>query len=108
MATPTTAPMTPAAMANDSTDKWLGRWAGVEGTYLDLSKTGDKYVVKIADLDGPKTYAGVAAGERIEFMRNGKMESIRAATGKETGMKWLLREKNCLVVTVGSEGYCRK
>ena len=103
-ATPTTAP----AAANDPADKWLGRWAGVEGTHLNLSKKGDRYVVTIANLDGPKTYEGVAAGDHIEFQRDGKTESIRAASGKETGMKWLAGEKNCLVVKFASEGFCRK
>ncbi len=105
---PSVSPTTAPAAANNPTDKWLGQWTGVEGTYLRLSKNGEKYVVVIANLDGPKTYEGVAAGDRIEFKRGGKTESIRAATGKETGMKWLLDEKNCLVVTVGSEGFCRK
>jgi hypothetical protein len=102
--TPTTAPTT----ANYPTDKWLGRWTGVEGTYLLLSRNGDKYSVEIADLDGPKLYEGVPAGDRIEFKRAGKTESVRATDGKGTGMKWLAREQNCLVVTVGSEGFCRK
>jgi len=98
--------MTTAA-ANNVTDKWVGRWAGVEGTYLQLSKKDAGYVVEIADLDGPKTYEGVAAGDRIEFKRGGKTESIRAASGDETGMKYLAGKKNCLVVTIGSEGFCR-
>lgn len=92
---------------NSSTDGWVGRWPGVEGTYLDLSRNGDKYVVEIANLDGPKTYQGISAGDHIEFRRGGKAESIRATDGKGTGMKWLLDQTNCLVVTVGSEGFCR-
>ncbi len=108
---PLPAPTTTPAAANNATDKWLGRWKGVEGTYLNLSKDPQsmgKYVVKIANLDGPKTYEGVAVGDHIEFKRNGKTESIRAVNGKETGMKWLMSEQNCLVVTFGSEGFCRK
>jgi hypothetical protein len=90
------------------TDKWIGQWNGVEGTYLSLAKKGDNYLVKIANLDGPKTYEGVPAGDHIEFKRNAKTETIRATNGEGTGMKYLLTEKNCLVVTVGSEGFCRK
>jgi hypothetical protein len=105
---PSPAPTTATNVANKATDKWLGRWTGVEGTYLNLSKSGAKYVVEIADLDGPKTYEGVSAGDHIEFKRGGGTESIRATDGKGTGMKWLTREKNCLVITAGSEGYCRK
>jgi hypothetical protein len=90
------------------TDEWLGRWNGVEGTYLELARDGDGYAVTIADLDGPKTYKGTAAGDHVEFVRAGRTESIRRASGKETGMKWLADETNCLVVTVGSEGFCRR
>jgi hypothetical protein len=89
-------------------DAWAGKWTGVEGTYLNLTKKGDKYTVEIANLDGPKTYEGTAKGDTIEFTRNGKTETIKAATGAETGMKYLEKETNCLVVTKGSEGFCRK
>ena len=81
--------------AENSTDKWLGQWNGPEGTYLLLSKSGHQYAVKIQSLDGPATYEGAAAGDRIEFKRDGKTESIRAGSGKETGMKWLLEKKDC-------------
>lgn len=89
-------------------DAWAGKWTGVEGTYLNLTKKGDKYTVEIANLDGPKTYEGTAKGDTIEFTRNGKTETIKTATGAETGMKHLEKETNCLVVTKGSEGFCRK
>ena len=102
---PTTVPAT--LPPTRPTDEWLGRWNGVEGTYLELAREADGYTVTIANLDGPRTYAGTAAGDRVEFARNGRTESIRRATGKETGMKWLADEMNCLVVTVGSEGFCR-
>jgi hypothetical protein len=93
----------PGALAS-----WTGRWPGVEGTSLDIARDGDRFVVTIADLDGPKTYAGTAAGDHIEFVRAGRTETIRAATGRETGMKWLADETNCLVITAGSEGFCRR
>lgn len=107
-AVPSSPPASVAATPTGAGATWIGRWAGVEGTFLELARDGDRYVVTIADLDGPKSYAGVAAGDHIEFTRGGKTESIRAASGAETGMKWLADETNCLVVTVGSEGYCRK
>ena len=104
---PPTSPTTASpASANNLTDKWLGQWNGPEGTYLLLSKSGDQYVVKIQSLDGPATYEGVAARDRIEFKRDGKTESIRGANGKETGMKWLLEKKDCLMIKEG-EGFCR-
>ena len=92
--------------ANNVTDQWLGKWIGPEGTYLVLSKNFDKYVVEIHSLDGPATYNGISAGDRIEFQRDGKTESIHAGGGHETGMKWLLDKNNCLIIRTG-EGFCR-
>jgi hypothetical protein len=100
-------PQSTALPAKDnSADKWLGKWIGPEGTYLVLSKNADKYVVLINSLDGPATYEGTPAGERIEFQRNGKMESIHAGNGHDTGMKWLQDKTNCLIIRTG-EGFCR-
>ncbi len=100
---PTAAP----PVANNVTDQWLGKWIGPEGTYLVLAKNGAKYVVEIHSLDGPDTYEGTSAGDRIEFQRNGKTESIDAGGGQETGMKWLLDKRNCLIIKTG-EGFCRE
>lgn len=97
----------PAAGANaPATDAWLGQWNGPEGTYLQLAGSGGQYEVTIRNLDGPRTFPGKAAGERIEFERDGVKESLRATNGAETGMKWLSEKKNCLTVRAG-EGYCR-
>ena len=98
---------TETTAATSVTDKWMGKWVGPEGTFLQLSKEGNKYSVKIQSLDGAETYEGIATGDRIQFTRDGKTEAIRAGTGKETGMKWLLEEKNCLIIRDG-EGFCRK
>ena len=95
-----------SSAADNVTDKWLGKWVGPEGTYLLLSKNDDKYVVEIHSLDGAATYDGASAGDHIEFQRNGKTESIHAGKGEETGMKWLLDKKNCLIIRTG-EGFCR-
>ena len=104
---PTSPTTAPAASANNVTDRWLGHWNGPKGTYLLLSKSDDQYVVKIRSLDGPAIHEGVAAGDRIEFNRDGKTESIRAGSGKETGMKWLLEKRDCLIIKQ-SEGFCRE
>lgn len=93
----------PAAPA---TDQWVGQWNGPEGTFLALAGGGGQYEVTVRNLDGPRTFAGTAAGDRIEFERDGVKESIRATNGAETGMKWLAEKKNCLTVRAG-EGYCR-
>ncbi len=92
---------------NRLVEKWLGKWIGPEGTFLLLEKQGDKYLVKIQSLDGLETFEGISAGDHIRFTRNGRPETIRAGSGKETGMKWLLEEKNCLIIREG-EGFCRK
>jgi hypothetical protein len=89
-------------------DTLVGRWTGPEGTYLDVSKNGDKFKVEIKKLDGSKTYEGTAKDGVIEFVRNGKTETVKTATGVETGMKGFEKETNCVVVTKGSEGFCRK
>lgn len=96
-----------AATASSATDKWLGQWNGPEGTYLVLSKDGDKYLVEIHSLDGARTFEGDPHGDRILFTRDGKAESIHAGGGGETGMKWLLDKKNCLVIRTG-EAFCRE
>jgi hypothetical protein len=92
--------------STEATDRWLGRWDGVEGTYLRLAKNGDKYAVEIRDLDGPKTFEGFGDGNRIRFTRDGKTEFISAGDGQATGMKWLADKKNCLLTKTG-EGWCR-
>jgi hypothetical protein len=108
VATPSPSPTVAAASKSSPVDLWVGRWAGVEGTSLDLAKNGDRWTVRVADLDGVKTYEGVAVADHLEFKRGDKTETIRPTDGEGTGMKWLTEEKNCLVITVGSEGYCRK
>jgi len=110
-ASPTGSPAADDKGGKNKAENLTGRWPGVEGTYLNITKkagTDDKYTIEIANLDGPKTFEGTAKGDTIEFTRNGKSETIKAATGEETGMKYLLEEKNCVVVTKGSEGFCRK
>ena len=88
------------------TDKWLGKWIGPEGTFLQLVGGNGKYEVTIQNLDGPRIFQGNAAGNHIEFERDGLKESLRATNGAETGMKWLSEKSNCLTVRAG-EGYCR-
>jgi hypothetical protein len=92
--------------ATKTAEQWLGQWNGPEGTYLILSKNGEKYMVKINSLDGAATYEGVAAGDHIEFQRDGKTETIRSGNGSDTGMKWLMDKTNCLIIKTG-EGFCR-
>ena len=89
-----------------ATDAWIGRWNGPEGTYLEIAGAAGAYEITVKDLDAARTFNGAAAGNRIEFRRDGTAESIRATTGDETGMKWLAGKTNCLTINAG-EGYCR-
>jgi hypothetical protein len=89
-----------------ATDGWLGQWNGPEGTFLRLAGGKGRYDITIQDLDGPRTYQGIADGAQIRFDRNGTKESIRASSGEETGMKWLRDKSDCLTIRPG-EGYCR-
>jgi hypothetical protein len=97
--------------------KLLGKWDGPEGTYLSVNeKMGAdgkqqlprKFEVEIKDLDKAEKFEGTAKDGTIEFTRKGKTESVKAATGTETGMKGFEKETNCVVVTKGSEGFCKK
>lgn len=90
-----------------TTQQWLGRWNGPEGTYLDITGTPADYRLTIANLDGPRRFVGRAQDGQIVFVRDGVVESIRATDGEATGMKWLLDKRNCLTVRSG-EGYCRE
>ena len=90
------------------TDAWIGKWTGVEGLFLDIAKTETpgSYKLTVGLMDGTKDYTGTASGETITFLRNGVKETIRPATGDETGLKWLAGKPNCLMIKQ-AEGFCR-
>lgn len=88
------------------TDQWVGQWNGPEGTFLKIEGGEGQYEVTVRDLDGPRTFRGLAQDGHIRFQRDGVYESIRATDGAGTGMKWLQDKKDCLTVREG-EGYCR-
>jgi len=69
-------PPTPSPVPNAEPrkiDEWIGRWNGREGTYLEISKSGDSYEIRIKDLDKLQTYRGAARSDAISFERNGKI-----------------------------------
>lgn len=97
--------------------KLIGKWDGPEGTFITVTdKKGPdgkqqnprRFEIEIKDLDKIEKFEGTAKGSDIEFTRKGKTETVRAATGAETGMKGFEKEANCVVVTKGSEGFCRR
>lgn len=89
-------------------DALQGEWPGQGGAVLKVEKKGDKYEIEIKTKDGSKKFEGTAKGDAIEFARNGKTETIKAASLEETGIKWLGGEKTCIVVNKGNEAYCKK
>lgn len=124
-----TATPSPAAVSSPATSgevanpneaaiqRLVGRWGGPEGIYIDVAEkkgadgkamTPRKFDVEIKNLDKAEKFEGTANGREIEFTRNGKKETVKAATGAETGMKGYETETTCVVVTKGSEGFCKK
>lgn len=105
---PPEADMMPPSEAGLPTDAWVGKWVGVEGLALDIQPGSEpgKYQLAVTLLDGTETYEGTAQGDRIAFTRGGVAETIRAATGDETGLKYLAGKKNCLMIKQ-AEGFCR-
>jgi hypothetical protein len=99
-------PTMQAGQGVDIPQRWLGKWDGPEGTFLEVTKSADKYQITIRDLDGPRTFDASPAGDRLQFTRDGQVETIHEGSGQDAGMKWLLDKKNCLVVKKG-EGFCR-
>lgn len=97
-----------ASVGTLPTDAWTGKWIGVEGTVLDIQSAGEAghYVLSVTLLDGTNSYDGTADGDAIRFTRKGRPESVRAATGAATGLKWLAEKQNCLMIQQG-EGFCR-
>jgi len=92
-----------------ATDGWIGRWIGVEGTYLEISAGGEPgaYALEMQyDLDHRGTFEGRAEGDAIAFERGGETLRLTAGDGDATGLRYLVGKQDCLIVASG-EGYCR-
>ncbi|MFT6465202.1 hypothetical protein [Halopseudomonas sp.] len=96
-----------------TTDQWVGKWTGVEGLVLDISKNQPAgpghYLLEMRyglDADQSGTFEGQATERGISFSREGDTYLLRAGNGEDTGMKWLAEKQDCLIVQSG-EGYCR-
>lgn len=89
-------------------ERYLGRWIGVEGMFLNVTRreAGGVSLDMQWDLDHRGTFAGSVTAEGLRFMRNGVAETAVLGDGDATGLKWLAGKKDCLVVKSG-EGYCR-
>ncbi|WP_137864525.1 MULTISPECIES: hypothetical protein [unclassified Sphingomonas] len=90
-------------------DGWVGRWKGVEGTYLAVSKGKDAgtYTLEMQyTLDDKGSFEGKGTREGIAFERPDGKQVLKASDGDATGLKYLAGKKDCLTVKTG-EGYCR-
>ncbi|MEA9988222.1 lipoprotein [Pseudomonas sp. RTS1] len=95
------------------TDKWVGKWVGVEGLHLTIAKDDSigrgHYLLTMQyglDADDAGTFKGEATEDGIAFIRPDGPQLLRAGDGGATGLKWLADKKDCLIVATG-EGYCR-
>jgi hypothetical protein len=112
-ATPSNEAVTPSvAPAADAVAKpeaeYLGRWVGVEGMVLNVTKrAGGGVTLDMQwDLDHHGTFPGTVTAQGLRFTRNGVDEVAVPGDGDATGLKWLAGKKKCLTVKPG-EGYCR-
>lgn len=101
-----------SAAAPTNRDGWVGRWIGVEGLNLTVSKgkSAGLYSLKMqygTDEDMSGTFEGVGTAEGIAFVRPDGNQVLRASTGDDTGLKYLAGKTDCLKVKDG-EGYCRR
>lgn len=105
-AAPATPPAAPGAAKVEA--DYLGRWTGVEGTYLVVaSKPGGGVTLDMQwDLDNKGMFDGSVTAEGLRFVRNGVAESAVHTDGDATGLKYLAGKQECLTVKPG-EGYCR-
>jgi len=85
-----------------------GQWTGQGDSSITITKKDNKYSIEIKKAGKTEKFEGVAQDDTILMKRNDKAEIIKAATPDETGLKWSGGEKNCIVITKGSEAYCRK
>ncbi len=90
-------------------DDWLGRWNGVEGTYLVVSKGAEPGTYKLEmqyTLDDKGRFDGKGSAAGIRFTRPDGDQELHPSDGAATGLKYLAGKKDCLTVKSG-EGYCR-
>ncbi len=90
-------------------DAWVGRWKGVEGTYLVVAKgtKPGRYRLEMQyTLDDKGSFDGTANADGIAFTRPDGDQLLKASDGDATGLKWLAGKRDCLKVKDG-EGYCR-
>ena len=93
-----------------ATDAWVGRWLGPEGLFLDIKARDPSggYPITLKDnLDSQADYVAQPAGDDLTFTRGDDTVTIKPGTGPDTGFKYLVDKRDCLILVPGQEGYCR-
>src|SRR5512141_16988 len=47
-------------------ERWLGKWNGPEGTFLEISQISQGYQITIQNLDGPRTFPAEPEAEGLQ------------------------------------------
>ena len=81
-------------------DAWVGRWIGVEGLNLTVTKAAAPglYILEMqygTDTAMSGRFEGVGTAEGIAFTRPDGAQVLRAASGDETGLKYLAGALRC-------------
>ncbi len=97
-----------AAAPSAKTTALEGEWTGQSGSSLTISKKGENYSIEIKKGGKSEKFDGMPKDDTILMKRGDKAETLKAATPEETGLTWSGGEKTCIVITKGSEAYCRK
>lgn len=93
-------------------DSMLGRWTGVEGSFVDIVPNQKDYMVTLAYWDPVlqtmqyENHQAYAAASGISFKKNKVEHTITLTDGNGSGMKWLQNAKLCIKISPG-DGYCK-
>ena len=93
-------------------DSMLGRWTGVEGSFVDIVPSQKDYMVTLAYWDPVlqtmqyENHRAYAAASGISFKKNKVEHTITLTDGNGSGMKWLQNAKLCIKINPG-DGYCK-
>ncbi|SOU87937.1 hypothetical protein [Tenacibaculum dicentrarchi] len=96
--------------AHYPTNKWIGRWNGVEGTMLEILPNADFYDIIIHGIDNTIRVMSekVTHKSEIVFITDDmKKHTIIAGNGVDTKMKRLDDKNNCLIIPSMKIGFCK-
>jgi hypothetical protein len=97
---------------NANTDHFLGRWMGVEGNFIDIIPSKNRYKVMVVNYNNPEDngrfteYAGTVLGDELQITIGKSKKLISFTDGPGSGMKYLVDKNNCIKIQ-DDDGYCR-